>query len=158
MLPKVVKFVAQQQMREAGENMLHRATSSYIQLHKATFMSSNIRLEKTCNFCGNHFTAKTTVTQFCSDNCAKRAYKQRKRTAKIETAIQEERQKVAAAFNPVVVQKDFLSIDETCQLLGASRWTIYRLIDKGQLKAGKLGSRTIISRQAIDNLFNTSVV
>lgn len=138
--------------------MLHTATSSYIQLHKATFMSSNIRLEKTCNFCGNRFTAKTTVTQFCSDNCAKRAYKQRKRTAKIETAIQEERQKVVTAFNPVVVQKDFLSIDETCQLLGASRWTIYRLIDKGQLKAGKLGSRTIISRVAIDNLFKTSVV
>jgi excisionase family DNA binding protein len=158
LLPKVVKFVAQQQMRDAGEKMLHTATSSYIQLHKATFMSSNIRLEKTCNFCGNHFTAKTTVTQFCSDNCAKRAYKQRKRSAKIETAIQEEKQKVTASFNPVVVQKDFLSIDETCQLLGASRWTIYRLIDKGQLKAGKLGSRTIISRVAIDNLFNTSVV
>lgn len=158
MLPKVVKFVAQQQIRDAGEKMLHTATHSYIQLHKATIMSSNIRLEKTCNFCGNRFTAKTTVTQFCSDNCAKRAYKQRKRTAKIETAVQEERQKVVTAFNPVVVQKDFLSIDETCQLLGASRWTIYRLIDKGQLKVRKLGSRTIISRQAIDNLFNTSVV
>ena len=158
MLPDVVKFVAQQQMRMKGEKMLHPATHCHNQLHKATKMSSNIRLEKTCNFCGNPFTAKTTVTQFCSDNCAKRAYKQRKRSAKIETAIQEEKQKVAASFNPVVVQKDFLSIDETCQLLGASRWTIYRLIDKGQLKAGKLGSRTIISRVAIDNLFNTSVV
>ena len=138
--------------------MLHTATRSYIQLHKATFMSSNIRLEKTCNFCGNRFTAKTTVTQFCCDNCAKRAYKKRKRTVKIETAIQEEKQKIVTAFNSVVVQKDFLSIDETCQLLGASRWTIYRLIDKGQLKAGKLGSRTIISRKAIDNLFNTSII
>ena len=158
MLPNVVDFVAQQQMRMKGEKMLHPATHCNKLLHKATSMSSNIRLEKTCNFCGNPFTAKTTVTQFCSDNCAKRAYKQRKRSAKIETAIQEEKQKVAPAFNPVVVQKNFLSIDETCQLLGASRWTIYRLIDKGQLKAGKLGSRTIISRVAIDNLFNTSVV
>ena len=145
-------------MRMKGEKMLHPATHCNSQLHKATKMSSNIRLEKTCNFCGNRFTAKTTVTQFCSDNCAKRAYKQRKRSAKIETAIQAEKQKVVTSFNPVVVQKDFLSIDETCQLLGASRWTIYRLIDKGQLKAGKLGSRTIISRVAIDNLFNTSVV
>lgn len=121
-------------------------------------MSSNIRLEKTCNCCGKRFTAKTTVTQFCSDNCAKKAYKQRKRSAKIETAIEEEKQKIVTAFNPVVIQKDFLSVDETCQLLGTSRWTIYRLIEKGQLTAGKLGSRTIISRKAIDNIFNTSVV
>ena len=121
-------------------------------------MSSNIRLEKFCNFCGKRFTAKTTVTQFCSENCAKKAYKQRKRSAKIETFIQEEKQKAIALFNPVVTQKDFLSIEETCHLLGASRWTIYRMIDKGQLQAGKLGSRTIISRKAIDNLFNTSVL
>lgn len=137
------------------------ATHSYSEQQPATQgnkMSSNIRLEKTCNFCGNPFTAKTTVTQFCSDNCAKRAYKQRKRSEKIETAIQEQKQKITPSFNPVVVQKDFLSIDETCQLLGASRWTIYRLIDKGQLQAGKIGGRTIISRKAIDNLFNTLVV
>ena len=141
-----------------GEKMLLTATHNYFQLHKATCMSSNIRLEKTCNFCGKRFTAKTTVTQFCSENCAKKAYKQRKRSAKIETVIQEEKQKAIASFNPVVTQKDFLSIEETCHLLGASRWTIYRMIDKGQLQAGKLGSRTIISRKAIDNLFNTSVV
>ena len=53
-------------------------------------MSSNIRLQKTCQHCGNRFTAKTTVTQFCSDTCAKRAYKQRKRDAKIEVAIKED--------------------------------------------------------------------
>lgn len=121
-------------------------------------MSSNIRLEKTCIQCGNVFTAKTTVTQYCSDNCAKKAYKQRKRTAKIDAVIQEEKLKAKPLSVVPVTQKDFLSIDETCQLLGASRWTIYRLIDKGELIARKLGSRTIISRKAIDNLFNTSVV
>lgn len=121
-------------------------------------MSSNIRLEKTCIQCGNGFTAKTTVTQYCSDNCAKKAYKQRKRASKIDAAIQEERLKVQLHSSIPVTQKDFLSIDETCQLIGASRWTIYRLIDKGQLIAKKIGSRTIISRKAIDNLFNTSVV
>ncbi len=85
-MPKVAKFVAQQQRKNAGEKMLHSATSSYIGLQKATKMSSN-------------------------------------------------------------------SIDETCQLVGASRWTIYRMIDKGSLKVGKLGSRTIIKRQEIDKLF-----
>jgi len=114
-------------------------------------MSSNIRLQKTCQHCGNRFTAKTTVTQFCSDTCAKRAYKQRKRGEKIEVAIKEEFEQ--KPFNPIVNQKEFLSVKETCQLIGASRWTIYRLIDGGNLKASKLGSRTIIARTEINNLF-----
>ena len=114
-------------------------------------MSSNIRIEKVCQHCGKTFTAKTTVTQFCSDNCAKLSYKKRKREGKILTAIDQERQ--VNPFNPVVKQKDFLSVEETCQLVGASRWTIYRLIDNGLLKAGKLGRRTIIKRTEIDNLF-----
>lgn len=115
-------------------------------------MSSSIRIEKTCTFCGANFIAKTTVTQFCSDNCAKRSYKKRKREGKILNAI--ERDKQMHPFNPIVKQKEFLSIDESCQLLGASRWTIYRMIDKGRLKAAKLGSRTIVARKEIDNFFN----
>jgi hypothetical protein len=47
-------------------------------------MSSNIRVQKICEHCGNEFTARTTVTRHCSDNCAKRAYKARKRADKVE--------------------------------------------------------------------------
>jgi excisionase family DNA binding protein len=115
-------------------------------------MSSNIRIEKVCLYCGINFTAKTTVTQFCSDICAKRSYKKRKRDGKILASI--DRDKQVNPFNPILKQKDFLSIEETCQLVGASRWTIYRLIDNGRLKAAKIGRRTIIKRIEIDNLFN----
>ena len=115
-------------------------------------MSSNIRLQKICNYCGEKFTAKTTVAQFCSDNCAKRAYKKRKREEKIEVAVQQEAGK--ALYDPAVSQKEFLSIDEACQLINASLWTIYRLIEKGTLKAGKLGRITRIPRSSINNLFN----
>jgi excisionase family DNA binding protein len=114
-------------------------------------MSSNIRLQKTCQHCGNRFTAKTTVTQFCSDHCAKRAYKKRKRDEKIEVAIKVETKK--AMYDPAISQKEFLTVDEACQLINASRWTIYRLIDKGELKAGKLGRSTRIPRTAINELF-----
>ena len=134
-----------------GRNL---ATYSYKLQHVATTgnkMSSNIRLQKTCQHCGNRFTAKTTVTQFCSDTCAKRAYKQRKRDEKIEVAIKEETEK--AMYNPAISQKEFLTVDEACQLINASRWTIYRLIDKGELKAGKLGRSTRIPRTAINELF-----
>jgi excisionase family DNA binding protein len=114
-------------------------------------MSSNIRLPKNCQHCGNRFTAKTTVTQFCSDYCSKRAYKKRKRNEKIEVAITDETEK--AINNLAISQKEFLTVDEACQLINASRWTIYRLIDKGELKAGKLGRSTRIPRKAINELF-----
>ncbi|MBX7141432.1 MAG: helix-turn-helix domain-containing protein [Chitinophagales bacterium] len=114
-------------------------------------MSSNIRLTKTCVQCGKEFIAKTTVTACCGNDCARDYYKRRKREEKIQLAIQKENE--MKPFNPVVKEKEFLSIDETCQLLGASRWTIYRLIERKKIKAAKLGSRTIIKREIIDNLF-----
>lgn len=114
-------------------------------------MSSNIRMTKSCMQCGKEFTARTTVTACCSDLCAKRYYKRRKKEEKIQLAIQKENER--KPFNPIVKEKEFLSIDETCQLIGASRWTIYRMIEKKKIKVAKLGSRTIIQRQAIDNLF-----
>ena len=69
-------------------------------------MSSNIRLEKMCHFCGVKYIAKTTVTQFCSDNCAKRAYKVRLREKKVQDAIKEENS--ISSYNSVVSQKEFL--------------------------------------------------
>lgn len=45
-------------------------------------MSSNISITRICQHCGNEFTAKTTVTKFCGDQCAKRDYKLRRKTAK----------------------------------------------------------------------------
>jgi excisionase family DNA binding protein len=113
-------------------------------------MSSNIKLQKTCHHCGNQFTAKTTVTKFCSDDCAKRAYKIRKREEKIQSAIQREVER--KAYDPTICAKEFLTIDEVCQLVSASRWTIYRLIERGELRAGKLGRRTRIPRNAINEL------
>ena len=48
-------------------------------------MSSNIKVQRICQHCGNEFTARTTTTQYCGDTCAKRAYKARLRAAKVES-------------------------------------------------------------------------
>ena len=37
-------------------------------------MSSNIRIEKTCEVCGHQYIAKRTVTRSCSLNCARHTY------------------------------------------------------------------------------------
>lgn len=115
-------------------------------------MSSNIRIERICQHCGNDFIAKTTVTQYCSDNCAKRAYKVRQKKAKIQTSNEETK---AIKLKPIVElkAKEFLNITETCQLLGLSRWTVWRAIRAGELVAVKVGRRTIIKRADLDQLF-----
>ena len=117
-------------------------------------MSSNIRISKVCQHCGKEFIAKTTVTKFCSDSCAKMNYKKRKREEKVRNVNSLEKQQMD--FNYAKVgNKEFLSIKETCLLLGASRMTIYRQIKNGTIKAAKLGRRTIIKRSEIDKLFTT---
>ncbi len=116
-------------------------------------MSSNIRISMICQHCGQEFVAKTTVTKFCSDNCAKRNYKKRKREEKIQQAPSLDKQQLQ--FNRSrVEEKEFLSISETCSLIGASRMTIYRQIKNGNIRVSKIGRRVIIKRSEIDNLLH----
>lgn len=115
-------------------------------------MSSNMAIPKICEHCGGKFIAKTTVTRFCSQNCGKRNHKKRVREGKIFQAAPVEVQRIAFEQEQLK-HKAFLSIAETCQLLGASRMTIHRQIKSGVIKATKMGSRIIIQRSSIDNLF-----
>ena len=122
-------------------------------------MSSNIQIPKTCEYCGKAFIAKTTVTKCCSDNCSKRAYKARKRQDKIQSTIEGEIQKnksnPSENNSPAISlnSKDFLSITDASQLIGVSRWTIQRMIKRGQLNAVQFGNKHIIKRSQIENLF-----
>lgn len=133
-------------------------------------MSSTIKIPKFCQHCGQAFVAQTTTTRFCGHKCASRAYKQRKREEKVQTTLSEQIKSVTSANSenlqslqslPIKTgnfinlrDKEFLSVQEAAILLGASRWTIQRMIQREELKAGKLGRRTIIPRPEIDNLFN----
>ena len=123
-------------------------------------MSSNLQIPKVCQHCGNSFVARTTVTKYCGDICAKRAYKKRKRDEKVKAALEETQQNiqglqtVQSQQSSTIHSKQFLSVQEAANLIGASRWTIQRMIQREQLKAAKFGRRTIIARTEIDNLFN----
>lgn len=119
-------------------------------------MSSNIRLQRICQHCGDEFTAKTTVTKYCSDSCAKKAYKARKRAEKLKAS---NKQTKLVKIKPVenLNIKPFLSIAETCQLIGVSRSTLHRMVKRGELLVGKLGRRTIIRRSDVNQLFEQEV-
>ena len=137
--------------------MHHIAPRCTITLHKAPFMSSNLYIPKTCKHCGNAFTARTTVTQYCGNSCAKKAYKARKRKEKIQSTLNadmKQKNEVVEVQNPNAVNnKDFLSVTEASQLIGVSRWTIQRMIQQGRLKAVPFGRKRIVARWQIENLF-----
>ena len=115
-------------------------------------MSSNIRVQRICQYCQITFEARTTVTKTCSDNCAKKLYKQKQKLEKVEASNKETE---IIKLKPLedLRGKEFLSITEACQLTGISRRTLYRMMDRNEVKKGKFGKRTIIRRSDIDKLF-----
>jgi len=130
--------------------MQHLATYGNFMQQK---MSSNIRIQRTCAFCMRIFIAKKTNTKCCGDYCAKRFYKQRKRHEKINHAVSiGELSSTNVNETASKMTQEFLSIEEVCVLIGASRWTIHRLIKSGKLNHAKFGRLVRIHRSAIDNL------
>ena len=108
-------------------------------------MSSNILVKWICQHCSKEFTARTTVIKYCSDKCNKAAYKARKRAERVKQSNAETTRIKNKPIEPLKA-KEFLSINEVCQLVGISRRTVYRLIEQGDLKKIKVGSRTLIKR------------
>jgi len=116
-------------------------------------MSSNIRVNRVCQFCGKEFEARTTVTKTCSDYCAKRLYKQNQKAAKIEKSNSKT---VSIRSKPLedLKSKEFLTVKDLAMLLNCSRRTAYYLISNGSIKAVNLAKRkTLIKRSEIDKLF-----
>tara|TARA_R110001592_G_scaffold210945_4_gene462642 strand:- start:1400 stop:1954 length:555 start_codon:yes stop_codon:yes gene_type:complete len=112
-------------------------------------MSSNIQIERVCQYCNNVFTARTTTTKYCSQKCGGKAYKDRKRAEKIGKVVNEVNQVVKQPIEEIK-EKEFLSINEVSKLIGISRRTIYRLIDRNELTKIKIGTRTIIKRSELN--------
>ncbi len=117
-------------------------------------MSTNIRVQRICQHCGNDFIARTTVTKYCGDNCAKRAYKVRKRNEKINNSNKETKEIIRKPIEQIKA-KEFLTVNETAILLGCSKRTAYRLIEKGTIKAVNLSERmTRVKREELDKLLS----
>ena len=103
-------------------------------------MSSNIRVDRICQYCGKQFEARTTVTKTCSDYCAKRLYKQRQKEAKIEGSNTETK---LIKLKPIedLKSKEFLTVKDLSKLINCSLRTTYNLISNGSIKAVNLAQR-----------------
>jgi excisionase family DNA binding protein len=115
-------------------------------------MSSKIEVLRICQHCGREFKAKTTVTKYCSHKCSQKAYKDRKRQTKIRVSNTETKEQQTQTIEEIKA-KPFLSVQEAAILLGVSKRTIYRMIQKEEIIPTKARSRTIIQRANIDRLF-----
>lgn len=98
-------------------------------------MSSKIEIVKNCEYCGKLYTARTLYTRYCSHTCNKKGYKAIKRQERIDSHKSLPNKKGIPAPTSTLLlaeikAKDFLSVTETCALVGVSRNTLF-----GGLKA-----------------------
>ncbi|MEI8278826.1 MAG: helix-turn-helix domain-containing protein [Bacteroidota bacterium] len=117
-------------------------------------MSSNIRINRVCEYCGNEYIAKKTVSKTCSPHCAKMNYKAKQRTAKIEQSNIETQQIKNKPIEDLKA-KEFLTVRDLSKLLNCSRQTVYNLINNNTIKATNISAKkTLIKRSEIDILFS----
>ncbi|WP_179412735.1 helix-turn-helix transcriptional regulator [Mucilaginibacter sp. E4BP6] len=120
-------------------------------------MSSNIRINRICQQCGSEFEAKTTVTQFCSDRCAKHNYKARKRVEKVK-ASHDHTKVVRQRSLEEIKSKEILTVSDVAKLLTCSTRTVYNLINNGTLNGIKFSERkTLLRRSDIERFFDNAL-
>jgi excisionase family DNA binding protein len=123
-------------------------------------MSSKIEIDKNCEYCGKLYIARTLYTRYCSHTCNKKGYKAIKRQERINNhEIIASKKKIAdvAMALPVLAEikaKDFLSVTETCALVGVSRNTLFRWIKGNLLPTYQHGTKHLIKKEDINKIFN----
>ncbi len=118
--------------------------------------TSNIRIRKTCKWCGSEFDAQKTSTQFCCKRCAEHAYKERKRQERKQKAERDDKTDVHEGNIKNLDGLNYLSVAEVAKLLNVTSRAVYYLIYRGTLKAYQLsGKWTVIKRADIDAMIES---
>ncbi len=116
-------------------------------------MSSNIRVQRICQHCGNEFVSQKTTTAYCSHRCNSAAYKAKQRAGKVEASNSDTERTKNQRIEELRV-REFLSVTQVSKLIGCSRQNVYSLINTGKLKATNiLLKKTIVMRSDLDELF-----
>ena len=120
-------------------------------------MSSNIRINRICKYCGEVFVAKTFKTQFCSHSCNSKDYKKREKIRRMEESKEEYKSDLKNSKSQSINMEElkskiYLSIAEVCLLVGMSDSTIRKFVKEGRLKTIRLGKKHLILKSQIEDL------
>lgn len=134
----------------------HAAPPCTMLLHNGemTMTASKYPYSKICVFCQEVFLARKSTTLYCSHKCGARGYKENKRQEKL---LQDKTLLKSQLSAPVVMlqAREVLSVNEVSLLLGISRWTVARMIKANKIGTFSIGTRRLILREELDNLFKT---
>lgn len=119
-------------------------------------MSSKMEITKICQFCGNEFIARKTVTKCCSQKCASKAYKQKQRESKIKNSNKETLSKPNSTDLSILKDREYFTVSKAALLLGISRATMYRYLTANIIKSLVIQGKTFVRRQDIDALFENA--
>ena len=114
-----------------------------------------MQILKVCEYCNKDFIAKKTKSACCSDNCAKRLYKDRKRDEKIKLVEVETKSKKILSAGivedefKIINAKQYLTLIEAALLLNVSPLTLRRWTLAKQIAASKSGKKWIFDKTLI---------
>jgi excisionase family DNA binding protein len=114
-----------------------------------------MQIVKVCQSCGREFIARTTVTACCSDPCAKKYYKEKKRREKIASAnLKTEIQRKPELFVTeeqirAIQAKELLDLKEAALLLNVSPLTLRRWVLSGKMVSVKMGKKHLFNRDIL---------
>src|SRR5690348_1253401 len=94
-------------------------------IKKCNCMSSNIRMKKVCEQCGEVFIAKKTFTRFCSHRCNCKALKDRDRDLKIAEATQASNPKKTVPVVMNGIEKEMINVKQLAASIGLGERTMY---------------------------------
>ena len=117
-------------------------------------MTTKIKVQRICQFCGNEFTAQTTVTKYCSLRCNQKAYKENFKAKKLQKSNIET---FHIKTRPIeeAKAKEFLNVRDVAILLSCSLHTAYKLINNGIIKSVNLAERmTRVKRSELNKLLD----
>ncbi len=114
-------------------------------------MSSTIEITKTCEWCGNTFTARKCTTRYCCKRCSEHAYKDAKRKEHVKRE-----QAKASTTMPSDEKRNFLTPAQCAKLLGVCRASIYNYLAANSIPCFQFKGKTLISRESLNALFDGS--
>lgn len=123
---------------------------------------------KICNYCQKEFIAQTRVTQFCGNDCAKRAYKLKKRLGaddyfndqetmkrllyKINITLENIEEVLGKLPKHLIkdIKRDYLTTEEFCDILNIHQRTLRRWINSNQIETIRQGKQILIKSSEIE--------